>query len=246
MNRPNLGVSSEDPGKFLLGTVPVEKDGSAYFRAPSGISVFFQAVDEHGFAIQTMRSLTYVWPGHTLSCVGCHESREVAPSARGTPPLALRRDPSRLQPGPSGSWPLRFDELVQPVLDRSCVSCHRPGGDDEKAARLDLTPPRAYETLLSWAEKDLHALAFERDRSFVGDCAARKSKLLGLLRAGEGGDAPGNEIPRGHEVVRLDGGALERFAVWMDLYAQRQGHFSAEQEEELRDLRRRLAALLEE
>ena len=43
MNNPNLGVSSEDPGKFILGTVPVEKDGSAYFRAPSGVSVFFQA-----------------------------------------------------------------------------------------------------------------------------------------------------------------------------------------------------------
>jgi hypothetical protein len=32
----------------------------------------------------------------------------------------------------------------------------------------------------------------------------------------------------------------------MDLYAQRQGHFSAEQEEQLRQLRRKLAPLLEE
>ena len=44
-NQPNLGVSSEDPGKFLLGTVPVEADGSAYFRVPSGVPVLFQAVD---------------------------------------------------------------------------------------------------------------------------------------------------------------------------------------------------------
>ena len=45
MNSPSLGVSAEDPGKFVLGTVPVEADGSASFRAPSGIPVFFQALD---------------------------------------------------------------------------------------------------------------------------------------------------------------------------------------------------------
>ncbi|MHC4511839.1 MAG: discoidin domain-containing protein, partial [Planctomycetota bacterium] len=39
MNSPSLGVSREDPGKFVLGTVPVEKDGSAYFCAPSGVPV---------------------------------------------------------------------------------------------------------------------------------------------------------------------------------------------------------------
>ena len=32
MNYPSLGVSGEDPGKFVLGTVPVEADGSASFR----------------------------------------------------------------------------------------------------------------------------------------------------------------------------------------------------------------------
>jgi hypothetical protein len=56
MNTPNLGVSSEDPGKFVLGTVPVESDGSAFFRVPSGIPVFFQALDRHGNSLQTMRN----------------------------------------------------------------------------------------------------------------------------------------------------------------------------------------------
>lgn len=50
--------------------------GSAHFRIPSGVSVFFQAFDERGMAVQTMRSLTYVLPGQTLSCIGCHFSAE--------------------------------------------------------------------------------------------------------------------------------------------------------------------------
>ena len=56
MNIPILGVSREETGKFILGSVPIESDGSAYFRIPSGMSVFFQALDSDGFALQTMRS----------------------------------------------------------------------------------------------------------------------------------------------------------------------------------------------
>ena len=235
MNKPNIGMSREDPGKFLIGTAPVEADGSAYFRAPSGVSIFFQALDADGLAIQTMRSLTYVTPRQTLACVGCHESRDSAPVAARAVPLAARRPPSRLTPGPSGSWPLRFDQLVQPVLDKNCVSCHRAGSGDIAAARLDLTAPKSYDSLLQFGGKDLAKLAQERDRSFVGDCAARQSKLLALFRA-----------DKGHAGVRLDADSLNRLSTWMDLYAQRQGHFSDQQEEQLRGLRRKLASLLAE
>lgn len=229
MNTPCIGVSQEDPGRFLLGTVPVEPDGSASFRVPSGIPVYFQAIDARGLAIQTMRSLTYVWPKQTLSCVGCHEPREASPVTRKQNLIALGRAPSKLTPGPPGSWPLRFDELVQPILNRSCVSCHQPGG----ASSLDLTPSRAYESLLTFGDRDLHRLAFERDRSNPGECPAANSKLWALLTA-----------PGGHHGVSLDPESLGRIALWMDLYAQRTGHFSPEQEAELRDLRRRLAPLL--
>ena len=44
--------------------------------------------------------------------------------------------------------------------------------------------------------------------------------------------------------LRLDADSLNRLAVWMDLYAQRQGHFSDEQERQLRDLRQQLGALI--
>ncbi|MBM3890630.1 MAG: hypothetical protein FJ388_16070 [Verrucomicrobia bacterium] len=233
MNKPVLGISREDPGKFLLGTVPVEADGSAYFRVPSGISVLFQALDGDGMALQTMRSLTYVSPRQTLACVGCHESREATPHASARFPLATRRAPSKLTPGPTGTWPLRYDQLVQPVLDKSCVSCHQPGAKDTQAAKLDLTPAKSYDSLLNFSNKDLHNLAFEKDRSIAGDMPARKSKLLALLKTSSG-----------HHDVRLDADSLNRLIVWMDLYAHRQGHFSDQQEEELRQLRAKLAAML--
>ena len=105
MNQPYIGVSAEDPGKYVLGTVPVASDGSAHVRIPSGVPVFFQALDERGMALQTMRSLTYVLPGQTLSCVGCHESREQAPPVGSHPaggpagPVEADRRP-RKAPGP--------------------------------------------------------------------------------------------------------------------------------------------------
>ena len=51
MNSPRVGITRDDPGKFVLGTVPVEADGSAHFHAPAGVGIFFQALDENGMAL---------------------------------------------------------------------------------------------------------------------------------------------------------------------------------------------------
>lgn len=233
MNSPVLGVSAEDPGKFVMGTVPVEADGSAYFRAPSGIPMFFQALDAQGLVVQTMRSLTYLVPGQTLSCIGCHESRESAPPAAG-PLMALRREPSRIRPGPAGSWPLRYDQLVQPVLDHLCVRCHSAGSGDVLASKLDLTARHSYDALISFAGEDLKKLAFERDRSIAGEGVCANSRLWALLTA---------KPP--HYDVRLDADSRARLATWMDIYAQRVGHYSEAQQRRLEELRSTLATLLE-
>lgn len=234
MNFPNLGITRDDPGKCVLGTVPVEADGSAYFRVPSGVIVFFQALDKQGMALQTMRSTTHVQPGQTLSCVGCHESRMQAPLNHKV--LAARRAPSRLTLGPEGSWPLRFDRLIQPVLDRHCSACHNPEGPENKARRVDLTGPKAYEALVNYGTPSLRDHVLQRYRqglSLEGACAAQQSKLLELLTDGEG-----------HHNVELSALDLERLIVWMDTYAQRLGAFSEEQEQELEDLKRRSRDLL--
>ena len=124
-NDPRIGVAEQSNARAVLGTVPVEADGSAYFEAPAGKSLYFQAVDDRGLAVQSMRSVTYVHPGEQLSCQGCHEPRHRAPRPRDTVPLALHRAPSKIQPDVDGSNPFNFVRLVQPVLDRNCVACHR-------------------------------------------------------------------------------------------------------------------------
>ncbi|HSV72534.1 MAG TPA: discoidin domain-containing protein [Chthonomonadales bacterium] len=235
MNYPVLGMTTDDPGKCVLGTVPVESDGSAYFRVPAGVSVFVQALDADGVAIQTMRSLTCVQPGQTLSCGGCHEPRNKAPVNRR--PLAVSREPSRITPGPEGSWPYRYDRLVQPVLDRSCVSCHSPTGADERARRLDLRAASSYKALVDYGQPSLREHVMSRyvgGRSIAEQGAAATSPLWRLLRA-----------PGGHQGVRLSPDDAERLVTWMDTYAQVLGSFSSEQERALEAYRERWAGLLE-
>jgi len=230
MNYPSLGVTNDDPGKFVLGTVPVEEDGSAYFRVPAGVPFFVQALNEEGMALQTMRSLTYVQPGQTLACIGCHEHRQSAPPA--VAPRAAFREPSLIEFGPEGTWPLDYRTLVQPVLDRHCVECHRPGGE---APETDLMPEQSYASLMAYGgEQSLtkHVLArYDARRSVAGHCAAMVSPLTALLT-------------KDHYGVQLTAEDFERLFTWMDTYGQRSGSHSPRQEEELRQLRERLSGLL--
>lgn len=149
-NQPRIGYAHAEPARLLLGTVPVEADGSASFRVPARKPIYFQAVDASGRAVQTMRSATYLQPGERYTCVGCHESPET-----GTPPrqlLALKRPPSSLTPGPEGTRPFSYPRLVQPVLERHCVRCH-DGSQGPDKSRLVLTGEpagtfsRSYEAL---------------------------------------------------------------------------------------------------
>ncbi|MHC4199447.1 MAG: HzsA-related protein, partial [Planctomycetota bacterium] len=79
VDRPNIGYAKQSLARGVLGTVPVEEDGSVHFRVPAGIDIYFQALDGNGMVVQTMRSGTYVHPGETLSCVGCHEVKSATP-----------------------------------------------------------------------------------------------------------------------------------------------------------------------
>ena len=66
----------------IVGTVPVEADGSAYLELPALRSFFFVALDENDLSVKRMQSFLTVQPGETTSCVGCHEQRTQTPRAR--------------------------------------------------------------------------------------------------------------------------------------------------------------------
>jgi len=139
-DQPRIGPGSGVSARAVLGTVPVEEDGSAYFEAPVGKAIYFQALDENGMAVQSMRSCTYVHPGEHLTCVGCHENKWDARPQKALP-LALRRPPSKLVPNlEDGSCPLTYARLVEPVLKNKCFPCHQK----EKISNPDLKKYRFY------------------------------------------------------------------------------------------------------
>ncbi len=128
-----VGYAKHGGARMVLGTVPVEEDGSAFFQAPVGREIYFQALDENGVAVQSMRSGTYVHPGEHLSCLGCHEDKWKIPEPKGQV-TAQQRLPSKITAEVPGSRPFSFSRLVQPVLDEKCQPCHEKHPD--KAPRL--------------------------------------------------------------------------------------------------------------
>jgi hypothetical protein len=162
-NYPRMGHPDQSNARMLLGTVPVEADGSAYFRAPARKPLYFQAVDASGRAVQTMRTIVYLQPGERRGCVGCHERPGTAPAPRVA--LVVRRPPSSIQPGPDGSQPFCYPRLVQPVLERHCVRCHDGSSGPDKSPLVLTAEPhgrfnKSYESLkpyVRWPSYDAAA-----------------------------------------------------------------------------------------
>ncbi|MBM4017979.1 MAG: hypothetical protein FJ288_06555 [Planctomycetes bacterium] len=164
----------------ILGTVPVEPDGSAYFEVPALRPVFFVALDENDLSVKRMQSFVSVMPGETTGCTGCHENRTDV--ARARPLAALGRAPSRIEPIDGVPQVFDFPRDIQPILDRRCVRCHNYEKPD---GRVVLTGDRgpiyshAYATLMARG-----LVAHGRDAQgnrpprSIGSSASRLIKLL--------------------------------------------------------------------
>jgi hypothetical protein len=222
-NNPPVGFANASPGKQVLGTVPVEEDGSAYFIAPARIPLSFQALDEQGRAVQIMRSVTYLQPGEQASCVGCHEHRLSAP-VHSPKPLALERPPSVIEPAPDGAKPLSYPILVQPVLDKHCVSCH--GGDDPAG-------PEGHPVVLTGEpeghySKSYNVLARRVPYPEWGGLEENNEPLVHPDRFGARASSLMAMLLDKHQEVDLDEDELERIITWMDANALFYGTFNPE------------------
>ncbi len=135
--------------KASLGTVPIEQDGSVNFLAPAGKVLYFQLLDQHWNELQRMRSVVQLQAGERRSCVGCHEDRHASPTLEvGS---ALFQPPRSLQPASWGSAAFDYQQVVQPVLDANCVSCHdgsQPGRSDLRGSLDNDRVPKSYRTLI--------------------------------------------------------------------------------------------------
>jgi hypothetical protein len=213
--RVDLAGDSVVPVRYVLGTVPVEEDGSAHFVVPANKEMFFQALDPRGLAVQSMRSATYLHEGERLVCQGCHEPKHRAPRPTNYVPLALRREPARLRPDVDGSNPFSYPRLVQPVLDRHCVKCH--ADNPTKAPSLAREPIRQkwYTSYVSLAPKFGFYSYGDNYRTTPGRFGARASKLLELL-------------DKGHYDVKLPEEDLHRLALWLDCSSMFYGVYEKE------------------
>ena len=213
--------------RAVLGTVPVEKDGSAHFTVPSGKELFFQVLDENGLAVMSMRSGTHFQPGERTICQGCHEPKygvATSPSRKVT--MAMRRAPSPLKPEADGTNPFSYPRLVQPVLDKHCVKCHEKNKDNKapkkrppplgseivQTKRGSYMNPRTkyFVSYLSLAPNygfyDYGGKSWNDPgwyRTTPGQFGAKASKLYQMLS-------------KGHNKVKLSPEEMRRITVWLD------------------------------
>ena len=213
---PVIGLGDQKSAKICLGTVPVEADGSAYFEAPVDVPILFHAVGEDGAAVQGMRSVAYVAPGEQLMCAGCHDERvNTLKQGTGTPPLAMKREPSIIKPAMDGTNPFSYPRLVQPVLNKHCVACHtekraqpapgKPVPPDLAAGDYMKDPARFYTSVRSLRP---HVMFYSDavwtpPYTIPGQFGAYASGLWRMLK-------------QGHHDVKLSPGELEAFAIWID------------------------------
>lgn len=219
---PVISCSATYAAKTVIGEVPVRPDGSACFRVPAGVPLYFMALDGEGRAVQRMRSFTHFMPGEVQGCVGCHEPRLA--TSRPQMKLASLGEPAELH---APEWGLRgfaYTELVQPVLDRYCVQCHHPaeaaGGVDLSGGRTDFFNV-SYETLarehqtrrgskyVSWicTANGWEWNILEIEPKTWGSPASRLAEIV----------LSGHPEPNGKVRFRMDEPSRRRILAWIDL-----------------------------
>lgn len=226
---PQAGYQRGPIPRLVLGTVPVEDDGSAYFEAPVEKEIYFQAVDERGLAIQSMRSGTYVHPGEQMSCVGCHENKWKAVPIMGKL-KAMSRPPSVIKPDVSGSCPVTFARLAYPVFEKKCTPCHREKGGKAPIITLEQIPnvtaysyhptTKGYQALEPYAfyfhaseAKELYTKFHGGSRSQAGNFGAMAAPLFSKLNPS-------------HNNVNLTQEEFHRITLWLDCNSMELGSYS--------------------
>ncbi|MFC1806706.1 hypothetical protein ACFL09_07015, partial [Planctomycetota bacterium] len=213
----------------IIGTVPVEADGSAYFELPSLRSLFFVALDERGLSVKRMQSFLTVQPGETFGCVGCHEQRTRAiPQPDNL--LAMRRPPSRVEPIEDVPDVIDFPRDVQPVLDKHCVACHdydatKKGGP--RSGGVILTGDRGAMYSHSYVTLTVRGQVSDGRNLLKSNYAPRAlgssaSRLMSKIDPSTGSGQVGS-----HDKVRVSDHERRLIRLWLDSAAAYPGTYAA-------------------
>lgn len=204
------GIQSGWDIKRLLGTVPVEKDGSAIFKVPANTPLSIQPIDKDGVAIQWMRSWVTAQPGEVVSCIGCHEDQnQIAIPKR---VIASQKDPDVITPPEGGVRSFTFDLEIQPILDRACIACHN--GEKAFDLRGGKKDKFGYGTSYLNFHPYIHRQGGEGDMVVLQpyEYHPNTSELVRMLK-------------RGHHNVELTDKEWRTLYNWIDYNAPDKGYF---------------------
>ncbi len=203
----------------VLGTVPVESDGSASFELPALRSLYFVALDENDLAVKRMQSYTMVMPGETQGCVGCHEHRTATASLKGSGTLkALARRPSKIEPAVGVPDVFDYPRDIQPIWDAHCVSCHNA---EKLSGRVNLTGDRN-----EWFTQSYYALfAYNQISDMMGRYLTefRNHKPYGF---GTGASPLMQKIDGSHYDVKLSKQEHDTVRLWIEASAYFAGNYA--------------------
>ncbi len=223
-----IGMDGPWDIKRVVGTVEVEKDGSAMFTIPANTPVAVQPLDSEGKAMQLMRSWFTGMPGETLSCIGCHEDKNRVPLPRVT--IASRKKPQTIKEWYGKERGFSFAHEIQPVLDRACITCHNE-------ARPELIYLKGDKRITDWHSQ----ISGSANPSYGGDFSLSYANLHRYVRR------PGIEsdldmlvpmdvhadqtelmqiLQKGHYNVQLLPEEIEKLSCWIDLNAPFHGRRS--------------------
>lgn len=134
----------------VLGTVPVNEDGSANMEIPAMRPIFFVALDKDGNPVKRMHSFTSVMPGETTTCIGCHELRTEAPANIYKDHKLFNligHKPTPIKPVDGIPDVFDFPRDIQPILDKHCVECHNY---ERKDGGIDLSGDWSPRSMMSY------------------------------------------------------------------------------------------------
>ena len=207
------GIQSGWDIKRMLGTVPVEEDGSVIFKIPANTPVSIQPLDKDGVAVQWMRSWLTGQPGEIVSCVGCHEDQNQIVIPKRV--IASQKAPHALTPPEGGTRSFTIDLEVQPILDRACIACHNGEGKafDLRGGKKD---GKGYGTSYLNLHPYVHRQGGEGDMVvlYPYEYHPNTSELVRLLK-------------KGHYNVQLTDAEWRKIYNWIDYNAPDKGYFNA-------------------
>lgn len=217
----NHGIQAGWDIKRLIGTVPVEEDGSALFKIPANTPISLQPLDAEGRAIQWMRSWVTGMPGEVVSCVGCHEDQNMLPIPKRVTASTIQPHP--IKPAKGGIRPYSFQYEVQPLLDRACISCHDGGKaglpnfkDTSSVGVTDWSGTRYMQKSYLAFHPYVNRQGPEADMKVMipYEYHASTSEIVRMLK-------------RGHHNVKLTDDEWQSLYQWIDMNAPGRGTFDA-------------------